>query len=90
MEHLDQTPQDFNKLLRQLLDAVGERRNLKLDGATMIELIENNDRLHTIRAELAVARHQLDGDGSKGGGESGTNGRSPQPATSDLIARHAA
>ena len=49
----------FDDLFSELVDVLEEERELRAVAGSHVALIDVNDRLHTVRSELATARKQL-------------------------------
>jgi hypothetical protein len=52
----------FDELFDQLLGWVVKREDLKKTKRWSVDLVDANDRLHSLRSELAVARYALTGE----------------------------
>ena len=53
------TQETFDRLFDQLLSTLSEQNDLRSRADVLIELAEVKDRLHAIRAELAIARREI-------------------------------
>jgi hypothetical protein len=49
----------FDRLFNQLLSTLKEERNFRSGAGGANELVDVRDRLHAIRSELAIARHDI-------------------------------
>jgi len=63
------TQNHFDNLFTQLIAALEEERELRSTTSPHVALIEVNDRLHSLRSQLATARKQLAGATSQRTGE---------------------
>jgi hypothetical protein len=53
------TQETFDELFRQLLGALTEERDLRSRAGRPTDLIDVTSRLHAIRSDLAIARHNI-------------------------------